>query len=143
MPLILDANQMSNCLNKTPESIPIIIALSSRKVTIVFGGTKILAEYSRNHLFLALVNELFKAGVARKLDDNLVNQQERVFIQTGAILSDDPHILAVAFVGKSRLLFTEDQALMHDFKSKSMLDKPRGRIYNLADSAKLLKRLGR
>ena len=43
--------------------------------------------------------------------------------------SDDPHILALALVSGSRLLFTNDRRLQEDFRNPRIINYPRGRIY--------------
>ena len=47
--------------------------------------------------------------------------------------SNDPHVLALAQISGARLLFTNDQRLEQDFRSKTIIDKPRGRVYHTRD----------
>ena len=54
-------------------------------------------------------------------------------------ISDDVHILALARASGARLLYTGDKNLMTDFKTKSIIDNPRGKIYSNAKQKNLLK----
>ena len=58
----------------------------------------------------------------------------------GLCRSDDFHILALAKFTRARVLYTKDQKLIHDFKNKDLIDKPRGRIYTSKSNKDLLNR---
>ena len=47
----------------------------------------------------------------------------------GAYVSNDAHVIALAQVSGARLLYSNDSDLQDDFKDKSLIDSPRGRIY--------------
>lgn len=62
-------------------------------------------------------------------------------VRTGGLCrSDDFHILALARFTRARVLYTKDQKLIHDFKNKDLIDKPRGRIYTNKSNKNLLNR---
>ena len=72
-------------------------------------------------------------GRMTTLNRNDVEERTREIENEALHSSNDPHVLAVAQLGRARLLFTNDQALGRDFRSKSLIDKPRGRIYHTRD----------
>lgn len=64
------------------------------------------------------------------LSGNDVEARTRKIENEAMHSSNDPHVLALAQLGHARLLFTNDQRLEQDFKSKSLIDNPRGRVYH-------------
>ena len=46
--------------------------------------------------------------------------------------SDDEHVLALALVSGARLLYTNDSALIEDFKNRAIVQNPAGKIYTTA-----------
>ena len=49
-------------------------------------------------------------------------------------MSDDEHVLALALVSGARLLYTNDAALISDFKNRTIVATPRGKIYTTAEN---------
>ena len=47
-----------------------------------------------------------------------------------SLRSNDPHIIALAQLSGARLLYSNDSDLQRDFKDKSLIDNPRGRVYS-------------
>ena len=45
-------------------------------------------------------------------------------------VSNDPHIIALAQVSRSRRLYSNDSDLQADFTDKMLIDKPRGKVYS-------------
>ena len=56
----------------------------------------------------------------------------------GNFRSDDPHILALAQVSGSRLLYSADMDLQQDFKNKDFINSPRGKVYSSLSHKRLL-----
>ena len=46
--------------------------------------------------------------------------------------SNDEHVLALALVSGARLLYTNDEALIADFKNREIVANPRGKVYTTA-----------
>ena len=57
-----------------------------------------------------------QSGRARILDDNEVNAATRAVLADGVCRSDDPHVIALAKISGTRLLYTNDNGLEGDFK---------------------------
>ena len=66
----------------------------------------------------------------RVKEDTEVDERTRE-LQGGAVLrSNDPHVIALAQVSGSRLLYSRDGDLQKDFKDRSLIDSPRGSVYS-------------
>lgn len=109
------------------------------KVKLVYGG-KLSNEYARVHEIRRIVATLDRAGRAIKVDDDMVNQETANVSNSRLCISDDPHIIALALVSNVRLLCSHDRDLHTDFTNKTLLDKPRGKVYQTAKHVDLLRR---
>ncbi len=105
---------------------------------LVLGG-QLTREYSRSPKVVKEVVELFRAGRARRVLDAPVNLKAGELKAQGECKSNDFHILALAIVGKVRLLCTEDNALTSDFNNKRLVDNPRGKVYRKASHKGLIR----
>ena len=100
---------------------------------LVVGGTKLQRELGSNSNFIRVLNERLQAGRARRIPNGIVDTEESKLRADDVCRSDDEHILALARKSGARLLFTNDRALQHDFKDRSILGGTRGRIYTTRD----------
>ena len=57
--------------------------------------------------------------------------------------SDDEHVIALAQISGARLLYSNDSALQRDFKRKSLIDNPRGKVYSTRENRDLTSGLRR
>ena len=133
MCLIIDTNvaALALCHPADPEFEPVYRSLFGEgrpEQNLVYGGA-LASEYDKSGRISSAVQELLRTGRARREDDAEVNRE------TGQIRarckSNDPHIIALARVSGVRLLCTHDRrsGLMADFKKKSLVDGPRGKVY--------------
>jgi len=106
---------------------------------IVFGGY-LGVEYGRSGKIRRIIVELSRAGRARKIDDNAVNQEQAQLEGSGLCRSDDPHIIALARVSSVRLLCSHDVNLHVDFTNHLLLSNPRGKVYQNRSHSNLLRR---
>ena len=51
--------------------------------------------------------------------------------------SNDQHVLALALVSGARLLYTNDAALIADFKNRQIVANPRGKVYTTAENSEV------
>ena len=79
-----------------------------------------------------------RAGRAIEVKAERLHEEETALAEQ--IVSDDPHVLALARVSGARLLYTNDANLMADFKNKRLIDDPRGSVYTRAANAHLFRR---
>ena len=126
---IVDAHVVKGLLKK--ESAPgelFLKQVESRKITIVVGGYKLRQEYEKATCSKWLA-EAIRAGLVRNEEDQGVDDLAERLAYEGRITSDDHHIIALAQISGARLLYSYDKKLHADFKAKSLIDKPRGKVY--------------
>jgi hypothetical protein len=138
MCLIIDANYAHRVHPKPDaDGLPIQTAIVEGRARLVYGG-KLAEEYIKMREFTHWVAGLLRAGRARKVSDNDVDQVTAQLTQNGGCCSDDPHIIALARVSGVRLLCSRDDDLVTDFTSADLLN-PKGRVYKRAEHAGLIK----
>lgn len=95
---------------------------------VVYGG-KLREEYERIEKARRMVLALDRAGRARAIDDGAVYARSADLESSGELVSDDPHVVALAQVSGARLLYSLDVALHNDFTNRDFLANPRGKVY--------------
>ena len=97
---------------------------------LVVGG-KLLDELEESSKsFTEWAGVAVSAGKMRIVDESKVNARAQKLEADGTCASDDPHILALAQVSGARLLYSNDRDLQKDFKTKGLIDGPRGKVYS-------------
>lgn len=96
---------------------------------LVTGGTKFKAETNNNTDFARDLRERINAGRARQIPDEYVDDEMVILGAMSVCDSDDQHILALARVSDTRILFTNDIALQKDFNKGTIISNPRGQVY--------------
>lgn len=141
MSIIVDANCASDLLSANPSEDfkPVLDAVVSKGARISYGGSKLKREYMALPAVWRFVVALDRAGKARAHPDAAIDALEQALSLSGALKSDDPHIIALAQVSGARLLCSRDKALHQDFLAKELIDKPRGSVYQNSGHAKLLR----
>jgi hypothetical protein len=123
--IIIDANVGHEFGKKTPQAKMIGRWLVS-KGRVATGGKNL------KELVLTPARELLlqleRAGRVIKISEDALTKKETE-IGAELIRSDDPHILALAVISRCRLLFSNDQALIRDFKNTTLVPPPKGRVY--------------
>lgn len=142
MCLIVDVNLCHKVFCDTPSEdfAPIHRALFGQspglRAKLVYGG-KLRKEYWHAAAIRQRVLLLDRIGRARKLADDMVDAEQARIEGGTAILSDDPHILALARVGRVTLLCTLDEDLVADFTNPQLVSG-RGRVYQRKAHAHLI-----
>lgn len=106
--------------------------LNRRRGKLIVGG-KLLKELGKNSNVKQWISSALASGIAKRIPDdpvgNLTNQLEA----RGICISNDPHVIALAIISGSRLLYTTETDLMKDFKNRNILGgRVRGSIYTSA-----------
>lgn len=97
---------------------------------LVVGGSKFEAEIRNDSRFLRFVNERRQSGKVRQgINRAEVDAEQNRLIGLKICDSDDEHILALARVSDTRILFTNDGDLQKDFNDGNIIDDPRGQVY--------------
>ena len=117
--------------NRPPAGQRFFEWLSSRRGQLVVGG-RLLEELSGNVGLLQWLKSASLYGRARSVIDESVNDRAEALRRSNICTSNDEHVIALALVSGARLLYTNDQALINDFKNQDIIAGPRGKIYTTA-----------
>lgn len=141
MCMIIDANKLGVFLadQMAEDAKPIHAWLNKGWGNLVYstGGAFADEVGRRSRTKLA---RYVQAGRATVIPSSAFEEDERQLSDNSAVRSDDPHVLALARYSGARVLYTDDTALIGDFKNKQLIDRPRGRVYSSAKNARLLTR---
>lgn len=132
---IVDVNVASEVFgNPRPPAGRVFLEwLESPRGQLVVGG-RLRAELSRNARLLGWLKSATRFGRVRTVSDDDVDERENRLRREGVCTSNDEHVLALALVSGARLLYTNDNALIADFKNREIVADPRGRVYTTARS---------
>lgn len=124
----------SNCCQ---DLLPIQKAMMERKIRLVYGGTKLKIEYKS---ILSKIASLDRAGIAKLIPDQRVDNEAKTLAHNYHLSSNDPHIIALARVSGARLLCSNDQGLHCDFKNLVLVPRPKGNVYQGISHEALIKK---
>lgn len=132
MCVILDTNSVSEVLgpNKSSSGADLFNWIMKGGNKIVVG--KMLFSELNIFVFKEWFSNALRTGKAIRIvkeDDDKVKKQCECLLQQGRCKSNDQHIIALAHISGSRLLYTRDNNLISDFK-----DLVKGKIYPLGNS---------
>lgn len=127
---IVDANVAHQVFgeNRPPAGQRFFEWLSGPRGQLVVGG-RLLEELSGNVRLLQWLKSASLYGRARYVIDGDVNDRAETLRRNDICTSNDAHVIALALVSGARLLYTNDQALIDDFKNRDIIAGPRGKIY--------------
>ena len=130
---IVDANVANEVFGDgcSPAGQSFLDWLSSPRGQLVIGG-ELRRELSRSHRFVRWLGSAIRYGRAQSLADEEVEARTDELCQREICRSDDEHVLALALVSGARLLYTNDAALIEDFKNREIVQNPTGKIYTTA-----------
>ena len=128
---IVDINVVHQCLGKgRTEAGKFFFDWLLNGGILVVGGSKFESEIRNDSRFLRFVNERRQSGkVKQGIKSDEVDAEHERLINRNICNSDDQHILALARVSDTRILFTNDVALQNDFRDGNIINSPRGQIY--------------
>lgn len=106
--------------------------LDSPRARLVVGGTLYdeLVEYRR---FEKWAEVAIADGRLRPFTREEI-EAEMAELSTKHIRSNDPFVIALARVAKARILYSDDGDLRDDFRDRTLVPNPRGRLYPMGDS---------
>ena len=96
---------------------------------LVIGG-KLREELNGSSAFRAWAKQAILASRLRIKKDGVVERRTEELRVNSVLKSNDPHVIALAQVSGSRLLYSNDSDLQDDFKNKDLVDRPRGKVYS-------------
>ena len=140
MCVIIDANRLGRFLEPNDaESLPLRRWVETGKGVIVYStGGRFAREISEKAKQKFAIYR--REGKAFRVGRESFLAEETALANNKELQSNDPHVLALARTAGARLLYSGDEDLIADFKNKSLIDKPRGKVYSGAENAGLLKR---
>ena len=135
MCLIIDNDVSSDVFGTNPSVAGTILrdSINNARRKLVLGG-KLRTELTEYSLFQQWFSAAYAAGYIQDINDELVDQKTRELNRNRSCRSNDPHVIALAQVSGCRVLCTRDDLLQRDFKSKELINTPRGRVYSLGGS---------
>lgn len=144
MPILIDANRSCDfsppLSNHAPEIVRRILC---GRLRVVVGG-QLSKELERTPL-LGILVEWGRLGHVEVIKSDKIKAELTLVAGLG-LYSDDPHIIALARVSGSRVLYTNDRELIEDFKTKEFIS-PRGKIITTRTrshvAVQLLEKFGR
>ena len=142
---IIDANVAGEVFgpNPTPAGKKFLDWIDKGSERLICGG-ELLKELKRIEGFREWAKVALDKGKMKNANEREV-KRKMAQIRKGSILSDDPHILALALASGARLLYSDDKKLHKDFKNPALID-PAGSIYSTLmkkkDRQKLLDKKG-
>lgn len=141
MCIIVDANVIGGMLGDpaNEDAAPVRRWIESRRGRIIYStegrfGSEIVGK-ARAKLQL-----YHQAGMARFVPYGEFQEIEMRLRRDGGLRSNDFHVVALAKAARVRLLYTNDAKLMNDFKNKTIIHNPRGRVYSSRKNRSLLER---
>ncbi len=126
---IIDANVAGEVFGakKPPAGKEFYDWLTTGKGQLVVGG-KLLLELNKTPA-RDWIRQAILSGRTRREDSSLVGARAAELTDNHACTSNDTHVIALAQISGARLLYSNDANLQRDFKTKRLLDNPRGRVY--------------
>ena len=142
---IVDANVVAEMFGRSrpPAGEEFFKWLNNRKGHLVIGGQlrRELNDASSN--FKRWVREALLSGIARDVNDVKVDKRTKQLVADGSCKSNDSHVIALAQLSGARLLYSNDGDLHQDFKNRTLINKPKGKVYSTKEDKSLTPRLRR
>ena len=131
---ILDANVTSEVFGntRTPAGQKFREWLDHGRSSLVMGG-KLADELTHDGRFRAWSETAIQYGRLQLVDGAKINERAAELHRKNACISDDEHVIALAQLSGARLLFSNEPNLHKDFKSKILIDEPRGKVFSTKD----------
>lgn len=118
---------------------PVHKALSSSRAVAVVGGRLWRKYQERISSLIDVLAQYEKKGALRRIDDARIDALEREVVDEARLVSDDPHIIALARGTRVRLLCSTDADLHKDFTNRRILDPP-GSVFQKPAHAHLIQK---
>ena len=107
--------------------------IDSGRGQLVVGG-QLRRELAATQAFRLWLQQALLEGRARSVNDSEVEKRATDLRQAGVCRSNDPHVVALAQLSNARLLYSNDDDLRQDFGNKTLIDRPRGKVYSTKQS---------
>lgn len=113
MPIIIDTNCIPQVFSKSSvkhkDFEPVLNWILKGKGMMIFGGTKYKIEISKLKKYLTIIRYIKESGKIHEGNCELIdNYQQTVEKLNDDPDFDDPHLVAIAFVTKCKIICSED-----------------------------------
>ena len=102
--------------------------LDSHRGSLVVGGD-LLDELAANGKFREWYARNIQSGLILQIGRDRIAPVQRRLKREDRCKSNDTHVLALAIASGGRLLYTNDNLLMDDFRNRNIVPGPPGKIY--------------
>ena len=138
MCIVLDANMFGEFRDPANENMePVWNWLRKKNGKIAYSNTKKFEEEWERGGVTNLIKLLRQSGQLKEILPQGVEAKENELNRTGAIRSDDPHIIALAIIANVKVLVSNDKTLHEDFKNRNLVG---GRVYQTKSHSRLLRK---
>lgn len=115
---IVDANARDDVFGQRPTEAGRLFLdwLSTKSGRLVIGG-RLKDELLTSDRFKTWLARAVSLGRAFQIPDDSVTREAKRIEEAGTLESNDSHVIALAKVSRTRLLYSNDRALQRDFKT--------------------------
>ena len=106
--------------------------LDKRRGSIAVGGD-LLDELTANGRFREWYTRNIQSGLILQIGRDRIAPIQKKLEREGQCQSNDKHVLALAIASGARLLYTNDNLLMADFRNRTIVPGLPGKIYTTRD----------
>jgi predicted nucleic acid-binding protein len=145
MCIIIDTNTFSSVFDRTSsnhdEFLPVLNWVIEGEGKIVFGGTKYRNELKVAYKYLKLIGQLNRSRKVVQVNDPEIDAYQTILeAKENHKDFDDPHIVAISYVSKCKLICSLDKRAYPFFSRKDFYpnNSPRPSIYSSKKNANLL-----
>ena len=138
MCIVMDANMFSQFRDPANENMePVWNWLRKKNGKIAYSNTRKFEEEWERGGVTGLIKLLRQSGQLKEILSQEVEAKENELNLTGAIRSDDPHIIALAIIAGVKVLVSNDRRLHEDFKNRDLVG---GSVYQTKSHSRLLRK---
>ena len=129
---IVDANVVGEMFgaNRPPAGQEFSNWLRTGDGRLAVGGKLKNELYNSSIRFKRWAREAIQSGRIRQVNDKIVEDRTLQLQRESECRSNDTHVLALAQVSVSRLLYSNDRDLQSDFKNRTLINNPPGKVYS-------------
>jgi len=145
MCIIIDTNTFSSVFDKDSlqhkEFSPVLSWLIEGEGKIVFGGTKYIGELKLAKKYLRFIGQLNRARKVVQLENKPIDEYQSVLEAIEKHKDfDDPHLVAISYISKCRLICSLDKRAFPFLSRKDFYpnNSPRPSIYCSKKNSNLL-----
>ena len=138
MCIVMDANMFGTFKNPTDENMePVWNWLRKKNGKIAYSNTNKFEEEWERGGVTGLIKLLRQSGQLKEIPSQEVEAKEDELNRTGAIRSNDSHIIALAIIANVKVLVSNDRRLHEDFKNRDLVG---GSVYQTKSHSRLLRK---